>query len=86
MTARGQGAVSGAMAGAKSGGWVGGLIGGALGLMQGDKMQGQLDQQNMQNAWRQGQQEMADMRNGLEMDANDRAMIASAVDGGYGGY
>jgi hypothetical protein len=29
---------------------------------------------------------MADMRNGLEMDDNDRSLVANSVDNGFGGF
>ena len=72
MGARAQGMLQGATAGGKAGGGWGALIGGAIGLMQGDKQQ--------------GQQDLADMRNGLEMDDNDRSLVANSVDNGFGGF
>ena len=86
MGARAQGMLQGATAGGKAGGGWSSLIGGAIGLMQGDKQQGQQDLADMQDAMQQGQQKMADMRNGLEMDDNDRSLVANSVDNGFGGF
>lgn len=86
MSARGQGALNGAMTGSKIGGPWGALVGGVAGLALGDKQQGQQDIAEMQDAIRKGQQDMADMRNGLEMDDDDRRLVAGSVDSGYGTF
>ena len=40
----------------------------------------------MANAYQQGQQNMADMRNGLEIGNDDRSAIADSINRGYGVY
>lgn len=78
--------MQGAIAGGKAAGDLGVLAGGILGLMQGDKMEGAKQIHDAQDAFRKGQQEMSDMRNGLAMDGNDRSLVANSIDNGYGVY
>ena len=47
---------------------------------------GQQATNSMANAYQQGQQNMADMRNGLEIGDDDRSAIADSINRGYGVY
>lgn len=81
-----KGALEGAKAGASVGGPVGGVVGGALGYMQGENGQGQQTLDSMMSAMQSGQQDLADMRNGITMDDSDKRAIMDSVDAGYGIY
>ena len=85
MSMKGSGTLEGALAGGKLGGGWGALIGGALGMMQGDKQQGSDAVSVAQDAYAKGRQQMADMRNGIELDDNDRSGVINSLKG-YGTY
>lgn len=62
------------------------LLGTALGALQNKNGKEQQATNSMANAYQQGQQNMADMRNGLEISDDDRSAIADSINRGYGVY
>ena len=79
-------ALTGAIKGGMTGGPVGAIAGGALGMMSGEKEKGQQTLDSMMSAMQSGQQQLADMRNGITMDDSDKRAIMDSVDAGYGTY
>jgi len=62
------------------------ILGTALKALQDKNGNAQQATNNMANAYQQGQQNMADMRNGLEIGNDDRSAIANSINRGYGVY
>lgn len=62
------------------------LVGTALKALQNKNGEGQQTTNSVANAYQQGQQNMADMRNGLEIGDDDRSAIANSINRGYGVY
>ena len=61
-------------------------IGTAFDALRTQSNNGQQATNSMADAYRQGQQNMADMRNGLEIGDDDRSAIADSINRGYGAY
>ena len=62
------------------------ILGTALKALQDKNGNAQQATNNMANVYQQGQQNMADMRNGLEIGNDDRSAIANSINRGYGVY
>ena len=62
------------------------LAGTAFNALQNKNGNGQQVTNSMADAYQQGQQNMADMRNGLEIGDDDRSAIANSINREYGAY